>query len=96
MASGQNLLAGKKRSSAPEFICGQARILANYYIVQPHHMVNCYGPKFNSGGTMGTIHVIVSQHGAYNLDDHLDFTFGNVLLMSRTSATKANVLVLFN
>ena len=96
MAGGKNILAGNKVRQAPEFICGHIRILEMHLIVQTHHMVNLHMPQFSSDSTLGTAHDRVNQHGAGHSDDRLDSTFGDAVLMSRTSSTKADVLVLFN
>ena len=96
MASGQNLLAGKKGRAAPELICGQTRILARYLIVQPHHVVNGRSTQFSSDRTLGTAYVRVNQHGTVHLNNRLDYKFGDAVFMSRTRSTKSGVLILFN
>ena len=92
----QNLLSGKKGRAAPEFICGQTIILARHSILQPHLVVNSHGPQFRSDSTLVTAHGRVNQNGTGHLDNCLDSMFSNAVLMSRTSSTKADVLVLFN
>ena len=96
MEGGQNLLDRKKGRAAPEFICGQTIILSRHSIIQLHRVVNCHGKQFNSDSTLGTAHGIVNQYGAGHSDNRLDSTFGAAILMSGTSSTKADVLVLFN
>ena len=96
MAGGYNLLAGKKGRSPIELICGNTRILAMHLIVQPQHVVNFHRPQFSSDIILGTANDIVNQHGASHSNNRLDSTFGKSVLMSSTSSTKENVLVLFN
>ena len=96
MAGGQNILSGNKVIAAPDFICGHTIILVSRYILQPHRVVNVHGPQFSSDSTLGTVYNRMNQHGAFHLDDCLYSTFGDAVLMSITSSTKADVLVLFN
>ena len=96
MAGGQNLLSGKKVIAAPEFICGQTRILAMHLIVKPHQMANGYGPQFSSDSTFGNVYGRVNQHGAVHLDKCFYSMFSNAILRIRTRSTKEGVLVLFN
>ena len=96
MASGQNLLAGKKVRAAPEFICGHTIIFARRFILQTHRVVNFHGPHFSSDSTLGAECVIVNQHGAGHSGNRLDSTFVDAILMSRTRSTKVDLLVLLN
>ena len=96
MTGGQNLLDGKKGISAPEFICGHTRILVMHSIVQPHRVVNGYLPQFSSDSTLETAQDRVNYNGAVHLDKRLDSMFGDAFLISSTSSTKSEVLVLLN
>ena len=95
MAGGNNLLSGKKSRSATYFICRPTRILARHLIVNPHCVFNWHGTQFISNITLGTSHARVNQHGAGTLDNRLDSTFGDAVMMSNTRSTKVDVLVLF-
>ena len=96
MTGGQNIISGKKGRAATEFICGHTRILARHSILQPHRIVNVHGLQSSSDITLGTAHGRLNQGGAGNLDNCLDSTFGDAVLMSSTSSTKVTVLVIFN
>ena len=96
MAGVQNILADQKGKAHPEFICLYTIVLMRHSIVHPNHVVNGHRPHFNSDSTLGTSHGRLNQHGAGHLNNCLDFTFRNTVLISSTSSAKANVLVLFN
>ena len=96
MAGGQNILSEKKGRAHPELICGHTRILARNSIVHPHHVVNCHGPQFSSDSTLGTAYGRVNHHDVGHLDNRLDYTFGEAVLIISNRFNKADVLVLFN
>ena len=96
MSGGHNILSMKKGGEAPDIICGKTIILAMHLLVHPHRVVNGHGPQFRSDSTLVTAHGRVNQNGTGHLDNCLDSMFSNAVLMSRTSSTKADVLVLFN
>ena len=96
MVRGQNLLSGKKVGAAPEFVCGHIRIFVRHLIAQTNCVVNGHGPQFSSDSTLGTAYIKMNQYGADHLDNRLDSTFGDAVLMSSTRSTKSDTLVLLN
>ena len=96
MSVGQNILAGNKGIVAPEFICGHNRILVGHSIIQPNCVVNGHGPQFSSDSTLGTAYGRVNHHDVGHLDNRLDYTFGEAVLIISNRFNKADVLVLFN
>ena len=96
MSGGKNILAGKKGREAPDFICGHTRILAINSIVHPHRMVNGHVPQFSSDSNLGNVYGRVNQNGVGHLDNSLDYTFSDAVLMSSNSSNSADLLVLFN
>ena len=96
MSGGKNILAGKKGREAPDFICGHTRILTINSIVHPHRVVNVHGPQFSGDSTLGNVYEIVNRNGVGHLDNSLDYTFSDAILMSSNSSNSADLLVLFN